>query len=150
MIVYMLDINLMLALFDPGHEHHHIAHQWYGGNRRWASCPITENGFIRIASSASYPGSRANPALVADQLRAFQRASKHVFWEDLTSLLDPSVFRLEHLRSSKQATDIYLLGLAKRKRGKLATLDQHIPFDAVVGGKEALELLPLPARQVES
>jgi len=38
-------------------------------------------------------------------------------------------------------TDAYLLGLAVHKKGKLATLDQRIPVDAVRGGSKALELI---------
>ena len=142
MSTYLLDVNLLLALFDPGHEHHQIAHHWYGGRRRWASCPITENGFIRIASNPAYPGGPANPAIVAERFRVFARASDHIFWEDRASMLDPKIFRIEHL-SSKQVTDAYLLGLASLKGEKLATLDQNIPIDAVEGGQDALEMICL-------
>jgi hypothetical protein len=140
-IFYLFDVNLLLALFDPGHEHHQIAHQWYGGKRSWASCAITENGFIRIASSPAYPGGVTSPAAVAEKLRGFIDASDHAFWEDRLSLLDGAVFRLDHIKSARQVTDVYLLGLAAQRGGKLATLDRTIPLDAVVGGQTALELV---------
>jgi toxin-antitoxin system PIN domain toxin len=141
-IVFLLDINVLLALFDPGHEHHTAAHHWYSGKPRWASCPLTENGFIRVASSPSYPGGPGNPSLVAEQLRAFQKTSDHVFWEDRLSLLDRSIYNLDFLKGPRQVTDVYLLGLAMHKGGKLATFDQSIPIEAVKSCSNALELVP--------
>lgn len=143
MTVFLLDINLLLALFDPGHEQHQLAHRWYGGMRHWASCPITESGFVRIAASPAYPGGLTNPQLIADKLRSFQRASAHTFWEDRPSLLDRSIYHLDQLRNSKHMIDLYLLGLAMQQGGKLATLDPNIPFCAVAGGQTALELISL-------
>ncbi len=52
MTTYLLDVNLLLALSDPMHFHHNSAHRWLAEKvqRAWATCPLTENGFIRIAS----------------------------------------------------------------------------------------------------
>jgi uncharacterized protein len=51
-MIYLLDINVLISLTDPMHVHHELAHQWFAeiGRRSWATCPITENGFIRITS----------------------------------------------------------------------------------------------------
>jgi uncharacterized protein len=54
---YLLDVNLLLALTDPMHVHHEQAHRWFAskGDLSWATCPLTENGFVRVASHPSYP-----------------------------------------------------------------------------------------------
>ncbi len=54
----------------------------------------------------------------------------------LLQILEPDVI-ITHV----QITDVYLLGLAVHKKGKLATLDQRIPVNAVRGGRKALQLI---------
>ncbi|HMJ92052.1 MAG TPA: TA system VapC family ribonuclease toxin [Candidatus Acidoferrum sp.] len=141
-MVYLFDVNVVLALFDPAHEHHSAAHAWYRGEREWASCPLTENAVIRIASSASYPGSPGSPAVIASMLDRFRSDSQHIFWPDDITLLNQQLFPGLQAVGSRQLTDIYLLGLAVSKGGKLATLDRSIPASAVRDGAAALELIP--------
>lgn len=141
MTTYLLDVNLLLALSDPMHVHHDLAHSWFSrvGRISWATCPITENGFVRIAGHPQYPNRPGNAGVVLALLRQFCSAGGHEFWvEDLTlrDLLPQDVILIH-----SQVTDIYLLGLAVRNGGKLATLDQHIPVEAVKGGSAALELI---------
>ncbi len=141
MTTYLLDINLLLALMDPMHMHHEPAHRWFAdtGQQAWATCPLTENGFIRIASHPSYPNRPGGVPTVLGILRQLRKAPGHHFWsEDISILqiLDPDV-----VITHAQITDVYLLGLAAWKKGKLATLDQRIPFQAVRGGRKALELI---------
>jgi len=138
---YLLDINLLLALVDPMHVHHEAAHRWFAeyGQQAWATCPLTENGFVRIASHPSYPNRPGDVPVVFSILSQLCEAPGHLFWAEDISILDilaPSII-ITHARIS----DVYLLGLAVHKNGKLATLDQRIHFDAVRGGKEALELV---------
>ena len=142
MTVFLLDINLLLALFDPTHLHHEAAHHWFGRRERaWATCPLTENGFIRIASHPSYPNSQGDAGLVTELLRSFCASSGHHFWSDAVSLLDRELFPMLVGLGSKQVTDVYLLGLAVANKGKLATFDQSIPTHAVKDGAQALELI---------
>jgi predicted nucleic acid-binding protein len=56
-MIALLDVNLLIALFDASHVHHHLAHQWFAGCRSqgWATCPLTENACIRIISQPAYP-----------------------------------------------------------------------------------------------
>ena len=51
-MTHLLDINVLVALFDSAHVHHEAAHRWFAnvGNASWATCPITENGFVRVVS----------------------------------------------------------------------------------------------------
>ena len=143
MIIYLLDVNLLLALIDPMHIHHEVAHRWFGENGRhsWATCPLTENGFIRIASHPNYPNRPGDFPAVFAILRQLCDAQGHQFWPDDISMLE--FLKPDAIISHAQITDVYLTGLAVHKKGKLATLDQHIPVDAVHGGREALELVEL-------
>ena len=141
MTTCLLDVNLLLALSDPMHIHHGSAHRWFGGkgHKAWATCPLTENGFIRIASHPNYPNRPGDVAAVSAILRQFCEAPGHHFWAEDVSIL--SILKLDAIVTHAQITDVYLLGLAFHKKGKLATLDQRIPVDAVRGGRSALELI---------
>ena len=143
MTVCLLDVNLLLALCDSCHVHHELAHEWFAakGQLAWATCPITENGFIRIASQPSYPNSPGGTSCVANLLRRFCRGRGHHFWPDAVSLMDETLFKFSLTPSPNQTTDVYLLGLAVKNRGKLATLDGSIPTAVVTGGERALEVV---------
>jgi toxin-antitoxin system PIN domain toxin len=133
--IALLDVNVLVALFDPAHPHHESAHRWFGRNRRfgWATCPMTINGCIRILSNPAYPTVEATPAEVAGSLRTFCSTKDHHFWEDSVSLLDESLCRPSMIRTHQMITDAYLLALAVRNHGQLATFDRHIPAKAVPG-----------------
>jgi toxin-antitoxin system PIN domain toxin len=141
MNTYLLDINVLLALSDPLHIHHEAAHQWFAqkGKKSWATCPLTENGFVRIAGHPQYPNRPGDVQAVIAILRRFCQAGEHQFWNEDLSLRD--LLRTDVLLTSGQITDAYLLGLAAHKGGRLATLDQRLPVKAVDGGREALELI---------
>jgi toxin-antitoxin system PIN domain toxin len=141
MTTYLLDVNLLLALSDPMHIHHESAHRWFleKGRRAWATCPMTENGFIRIAGHPNYPNRPGEVTAVLAILRQFCETPGHHFWTEDISILQ--ILESAALITHAQITDVYLLGLALHKRGKLATLDQRIPADAVRGGRKALELI---------
>jgi uncharacterized protein len=138
---YLLDVNLLLALADPMHVHHEAAHRWFAdrGHRSWATCPITENGFVRIASHPNYPNRPGDVLAVLAILRQLCEAQGHQFWAEDISILD--ILAPAAIITCAQVTDVYLAGLALHRGGKLATLDQRIPADAVRGGKGAVELI---------
>ncbi len=142
-MVYLLDVNLLLALCDAQHSAHDDAHAWFARTSAagWASCPLTENGFVRIASNPRYPTLNATPAAITGLLTAFCAMPSHTFWPDSISLTDRERFTLPLAPGSAALTDIYLLALAVAQGGKLATLDRKIPVEAVVGGRAALELI---------
>jgi toxin-antitoxin system PIN domain toxin len=138
---YLLDVNLLLALSDPMHIHHESAHRWFAekGRPAWATCPLTENGFVRIASHPNYPNRPGDVTAVLAILRRLCESSGHHFWAEHISIL--KILEPDAIITHSQITDVYLLGLAVHKKGKLATLDQRIPVDAVSGGRKALELI---------
>jgi|TARA_B110000037_G_scaffold161873_1_gene182868 toxin-antitoxin system PIN domain toxin len=136
---YLLDINLVIALMDPDHVFHQKAHDWWSKNGKpWASCPLTENGFVRITSSSAYsPSPSPSPSHTATVLEMtsrfadFARNSDHEFWPDDFSITDRSLFDHNLVLSSKYLTDLYLLKLASRNGGCLATFDRNIPIGAI-------------------
>ena len=139
MTTYLLDVNLLLALCDPMHVHHEAAHRWFAdrGHRSWATSPLTENGFVRIASHPSYPNRPGDVLAVFAILRQLCEAPGHQFWADDISVLE--ILEPSAIITHAQITDVYLAGLAVHKKGKLATLDRRIPVGAVRGGRESLE-----------
>lgn len=142
-MTYLLDINVLIALIDPAHVQHDAAHDWFAkqGKKSWATCPLTENGVMRIVSHARYPNSPGTPAAVAQLMTGLCELPGHVFWPDDISLLDKKILDASRLLSSAQVTDSYLLVLAIAHDGKLATFDRRLVVDAVRGGKKGLHLI---------
>jgi len=140
---FLLDINVLIALIDPAHVQHNRAHAWFAakGQRAWATCPLTENGVLRIVGHPRYPNSPGSPAAVAELLAQFLQLPGHGFWPDDVSLLDREQVKRSRLLDSAHVTDSYLLALARAHHGQLATFDQRLVTDAVVMGRERLHLI---------
>lgn len=136
----LLDVNVLVALFDPDHIHHDLAHDWFADNRPrgWATCPVTENGFVRVLSNPAYGSAVSRPSELVARLRRFCRSGHHQFWPDVVSLTDESLFDPAFVGGHRQITDVYLLGLAKKRGGRLATFDRTITRKAVVGAERDL------------
>jgi len=132
----LLDVNVLIALLDGAHVFHAQASAWLRREaaQEWASCPLTQNGCIRIMSQPSYPG--ALPAAeVAARLADAARDPSHRFWPDDISLLDEGVVDWTKVLGNRQVTDSYLLALAVRHGGRFATFDARISGRAVGGAK---------------
>lgn len=130
----LLDINVLIALLDAQHVHHALATQWLGAEieRGWASCPLTQNGVIRIMSQPSYPNSQP-AAAVATRLAEAAAFQWHEFWPDDISLLHDGVLDWTAVLGSRQITDCYLLALAVRHGGRFVTFDRRVTNAAVPG-----------------
>ncbi len=125
-MTFLLDVNVLVSLFDSAHVNHDSAHAWFGraGSSSWATCPITENGFIRVLSSPAYPTVLATPTEIVERLARFCALPGHVFWSDdfsLTTALDADT--RARLLGCQQVTDYYLAALAAKRVGRLATFD---------------------------
>ena len=132
----LLDVNVLIALHDRDHVHHGVAVQWLLANMElgWASCPLTQNGCLRIMSQPGYP--HAQPlSLLVNMLQNSTSGPHHAFWPDDISILDGLKFNHQHIHSPRQLTDLYLLGLAVKNHGCLVTFDQRIPLSAVNGAR---------------
>jgi uncharacterized protein len=139
---HLLDVNVIVALIDPTHIHHERAHRWFGdlAEDGWDSCPITENGVLRVMSNPRYPNSQPMATIVASMVSLFE-VGGHRFVPDSISLFD-GLMDSSRLLSSGQVTDSYLLALAIRHGLKLATFDTKIVTDAVTGGSGAVAQIP--------
>jgi toxin-antitoxin system PIN domain toxin len=139
----LLDVNVLIALLDADHVSNAQATHWFAEHARegWASCPITQNGCIRIMSSPAYPNAQP-PSAVIRRLAAATAAVVHEFWADDFSLVDGNVADPERILGPRQLTDVYLLGLAVRRGGRLVTFDTAIPLNVIRGatGKHLLVL----------
>lgn len=132
--MHLLDINVLIALADPDHEHHAKAEAFFFANHKagWATCPITENGFVRIVGNASYPRGPGSTEAASEILKQLCAKDGHHFWTD-----DVSVRTLFNLPLSKHLTDHYLLSLAICRLGKLVTFDRRIQAERIPGGDAA-------------
>lgn len=140
-MISLFDVNVLIALVDGDHLHHETATQIFQETvlDGWATCPITENGFLRILGHPSYPGGPGSPEEARRLLAAYRAAPGHQFWADDISLTDRSL--IDELPPSKGLTDVYLLALATKHGGKLVTFDQRIDVSLVVGGAGACLVL---------
>jgi toxin-antitoxin system PIN domain toxin len=142
-VTALLDVNVLIALIDPAHVSHDAAHDWFAahGPAGWATCPLTENGVIRIVGPPKYPGSPGSPAAIAPIVARMRTLPGHVFWADDISLVASDDVDRERILTSAQVTDCYLLALAVAHGGRLATFDGRLAVGAVRGGKAALLLI---------
>ncbi|HEY0781973.1 MAG TPA: TA system VapC family ribonuclease toxin [Thermoanaerobaculia bacterium] len=140
---HLLDLNMLLALLDPRHVFHEAAHRWVETTPglRFLTCPLVQNGVVRIASQSAYPNSLGTTAEVCDVLAAFCADPRHEFCPDDISLLDPAHLARPTLLTPARVTDLYLLALARRHRARLATFDRRIPAEAVPDGTRHLTVI---------
>jgi predicted nucleic acid-binding protein len=129
-------------MFAQNHAHHEIANEWFEQfEGTWATCPLTENGAIRILSQTSNTGLELTAGQVGEYLRELCNDPLHEFWPDEISLLDErfDLFRATHAH----LTDIYLVGLAVLHGGQLATFDRRIRTGALKpDGRDAVWVIP--------
>lgn len=145
-MIYLLDANVLIALIDADHVHHDYAQSWFEETVTdgWATCPITEMAFMRIAGRPAYqlPG---GPTEMAEILKMVRARPGHVFWPDSISLVGSPLIDTRKLTSHGQITDTYLLALAAHHGGLLATFDKRLATVAVQGGASTLHQIQTTA-----
>ncbi len=124
---FLLDVNVLVALAFPLHSSHRLAHAWFGRepDRLWATCPLTQSGFLRVASRA-LGGSRDSRDDVRKALAGLERdcqSPRHEYWPVDVDLRDLSDSERSRLIGPNQIADMQLLLLAHRRGGQLATFD---------------------------
>ena len=137
MKAFLVDTNVLVALLWPSHTQHDLAAKWFKRHRArgWATCPLTEAGFIRIVSNPAFSRDAVTPLEASSLLAANTSAADHVFWPDDLPFADASAFAGARLVGHQQVTDAYLLGLAIHRGGVLASLDARIA--SLVASKSA-------------
>jgi uncharacterized protein len=136
----LLDINVLIALCDEAHTFHERAWVWFASEQKngWATCPITEIGFVRIYGSPSNPAGLGSCTAAVDLLRKLCEADGHLFWPDSITIRDSQHFSGTGKVISKSLTNLYLLALATRFDGRFVTFDGKINASLVREGKNAL------------
>jgi toxin-antitoxin system PIN domain toxin len=132
----LFDVNFLIAIVDADHEHHAEAHRWWAENisSGWATCPLTENGMIRIMSQSRYK-SPISATFAIDLLSEQIGKTDHAFWPDDLSIRDNARFSPDRILGPNQITDVYLLALATKNGGRLVTFDRGIALSAVRGAE---------------
>ncbi len=132
----LLDVNVLIALHDPQHVHHELAiealERFTAG---WASCPITQNGCLRIMCQPAYAANAFMFQEVAQALGASLASPSHEFWADEIGLLDAGRLRRDRVHGHRQLTDLYLLALAVHRGGCFVSFDARVALDAVCGAQ---------------
>lgn len=122
----LLDTNVLLALAWPNHQHHAAAHRWFRAEARhgWATCAMTQLGFVRLSSNPSYTSAAVAPAQAAALLQELLAHKRHRFWSS-PAASKPAIY-LQAL-GHQQVNDAYLVEVARAQRGRLVTLDSKLP-----------------------
>jgi toxin-antitoxin system PIN domain toxin len=142
----LLDLNILTALLWPTHEHHDVAHRWFRarGRARWATSSLTQLGFVRLVSNPAFSRDALSPAEALALLAENVTHADHEFWTDVLQV-PAAVKEMEAaLQGYRQLTDAYLLALALRRKGVLATFDRGMR--ALAGEKFAVALEIVPTR----
>lgn len=138
----LLDVNALIALVDSEHVHHEAMQKWFLSRERegWATCPLTENGMVRVLSRSGYRSGARTPAEAIEVLIALKAAfsDSYHFWPDDVSISDDALLDFSMIASGRQVTDVYLMALAVRRGGVLASFDRSIAWQAVRGGSAGL------------
>jgi toxin-antitoxin system PIN domain toxin len=139
----LLDVNVLVALAWPNHMHHGRALQWFSSidEEGWATCPVTESGFVRVSSNVRVIPDARTPGQAIELLRQIRDLPGHCFWSDDVSPADPDAPAFERVVGYRQVTDAHLLTLALRKGGVLATFDRGVT-ELLPGTPDAVELIP--------
>lgn len=144
----LLDVNVLIALLWPAHEHFDAAHDWFAtraGRARWATCPLTQLAFVRIVSNPAFSPDALAPAEALGLLERNLVHPAHQFWPDDVSLVESVGPLGSRLQGHRQLSDVYLLGLALKHRGKLASFDGGLRGLAAGDRAAGLELVPTSA-----
>lgn len=126
-MIGLLDVNVLVALAWPNHVHHERARQWFEESHRsgWATCPLTESGFVRVSSNRKVTPAARRPEEAIRLLRELTGLAGHTFWTDDISIARSRSIAAERLLGHGQVTDAHLVALSQRRRGRLVTFDRR-------------------------
>ena len=145
-MVCLLDINLLIALAWPSHVHHRPAHAWFAANASsgWATCPLTQCGFVRISSNPKIIPEAVAPQQALSLLEEIVNHPHHVFWPEDVPLVGEEAVPTQLRFGHRQVTVAYLLALAIHNQGRLATLDRGIAGLVLAESphRDTLEIVP--------
>jgi uncharacterized protein len=137
--VGLLDVNALVALAWDSHVHHAATRNWFATNGAdgWATCSVTESGFVRVSSNPTVLPSAIGVEEARRVLALLRSAGRHRFLADDVSMTDDDV---PPLVGHRQVTDAHLLTLARRHGLRVITFDGGI---RVLGGPDVQLLTAL-------
>ncbi|CAN5419127.1 type II toxin-antitoxin system VapC family toxin [soil metagenome] len=124
----LLDVNVLVALAWPNHVHHWAASRWFNDAHTagWATCPVTESGFIRVSSNRRVIPDARSPREAAEVCRQMTQIQGHVFWSDDVAIASAPEVDFDRVQGYRQVTDVHLLALAARNGGRLVSFDSAL------------------------
>ncbi len=127
-MIRLLDVNVLVALAWPNHVHHAAAHEWFGAIRDegWATCSMTETGFVRVSSNPKALPDAVRPVEAIALLQRMRAVPGHQFWKDAVSIADDGTQLANRIVGHRQVADVHLVLLAQKHGGRLATFDRGI------------------------
>ena len=141
----LLDVNVLIALTWPHHVHHNAARSWFAGVRGngWATCPLTEAGFVRVSCNPSAVKGSVTVLDAIALLGHLRRLESHAFWalDHSITALPPGI--LSRIQGYRQITDAVLLGLAAQRGGRLATFDTGMADLLAEAERDWVETIPV-------
>ena len=144
-MIALLDVNVLIALAWPNHVHHDAAHTWFSRQRPsgWATCSITESGFVRISSNPAVVRQTVTPKEAVALLQNLKQQESHFFWPLEISVGEVPDDILERIQGYRQVTDAVLLATAIQRRGQLATLDNGLARLTTESSHESVCIIPV-------
>lgn len=140
---HLLDVNVLVALAEPGHEHHRKVQDWFGASSKGSLglCPLTEAGFLRVTTNPAFrPGPRRIEQAIA-VLQLLKGHPQYCYWEMKESWIDLTAPYAWRVLGHQQVTVAYLLGLAIQGNGILVTFDRGLKY--LAGSEFSRNLLVL-------
>lgn len=124
----LLDVNMLVALAWPNHVHHATAKEWFAAHHAagWATCSVTESGFVRVSSNSRATPEAKSPMEALFLLRQMVAQAGHHFWPDEISIAQSELIDHSKLFGHRQVTDAHLLALAIHHGGRLASFDRGL------------------------
>ena len=144
-VTALLDVDVLIALAWPNHVHHVPARSWCNARRKggWATCSLTEAGFVRVSCDPSVVGHAVAPGDAIALLRELRRVESHRFWALDRSMVDLPDTILARIQGYRQVTDAVLLATAMEHGGELATFDAGLAQLAGMPGRSPVCVIPV-------
>jgi uncharacterized protein len=137
---YLLDVNVLLALSLPNHQHHGAATDWFDRGQQWATTPITEAGYLRLLINPRVVGYAIAPTQAINALGTMRQMAGHAFLPDHSSLAD-AVINVDSLAGSTQVTDYHLINLAATNGLIFATFDGSLSRAILKADRKHIQVL---------
>jgi hypothetical protein len=125
----LLDVNVLLSLAWPNHQHHASARQWFTsqGAAAWRTCGVSQLAFVRLSSNPAFTKHAVSPLEATLMLQRMTAHAGHLYIDALPPCTDASFESIAHrMQGHRQVTDAYLVAIARAAGVRLVTFDRRI------------------------